>query len=244
MGVFVKQILVNPGLVLLLATALSPFSIGAQVSPSPAPDQLQALQDLADQVKAALQRGDLDTANRLSSNLLVGIFKQRNALEPTPQEKLTKLEQTAAPNARERFYALSNLAKTAFDAGELNKAEDYARELLSVAPQYQRDWNYGNAIFFGHMVIGRVALKRDANVLLAKSSLLASAQTSGSPQLNSFGPNMSLAKDLLTAGERDTVLEFFTLCRSFWKFQPNKLDEWTATVKGGGIPEFGANLKY
>ena len=28
---------------------------------------------------------------------------------------------------------------------------------------------------------------------------------------------MSLAKDLLADGERDTVLEFFTRCRAFWK---------------------------
>lgn len=63
------------------------------------------------------------------------------------------------------------------------------------------------------------------------SSLLASAQMPGSPTLNSFGPNVSLAKDLLTEGERDTVLQFFTLCRSFWKMDRGKLDAWTATVK-------------
>jgi len=230
---------VKQSLVLVLITALSPLLIAAQTS-----DHLQPLQDMADKVKAALQQGDLDSATRLSSDFMLGIYKQKNAQAPTPQEKLTKLEQTAAPRARDRFYILSKLAKAAFDAGELNKAEAYARELLAEATQYPKDWNYGNAIFFGNMVIGRVALTRDANVLLAKSSLLASAQTPGSPQLNSFGPNMSLAKDLLAAGERDTVLEFFALCRNFWKFQPNKLDEWTATVKGGGAPEFGANLLY
>ncbi len=217
--------------------ALGPIGIAAQTS-----DQLQPLQDLADKVKTALQQGNLDTATRLSSDLMLGIFKQKNALAPTPQKKLTKLEQTATPRAADRFYALSNLAKAAFDASELNKAEGYVRELPAEATQYPKDWNYGNAIFFGNMVIGRVALKRDANVLLAKSSLLTSAQTPGSPQLNSFGPTMSLAKDLLAAGERDMVLEFFTLCRNFWKFHPNKVDEWTATVKGGGTPEFGANL--
>jgi hypothetical protein len=94
------------------------------------------------------------------------------------------------------------------------------------------------------MLIGQVALGRDKNVSLAMSSLPASAQTPGSPTLNSFGPNVSLAKDLLTEGERDTVLQFFTLCRSFWKMDRGKLDAWTATVKGGGTPDFGANLVY
>lgn len=175
---------------------------------------------------------------------MVGIGKQRKALEPTPQEKLRKLEQAAAPSGNEHFYALSHLATAAFDAGDMNLAENYARELLATAPQYPKDWNYGNAIFYANIVIGRVALRRGANVVQAKSSLLASAQTPGSPQLNSFGPNMSLAKDLLNLGERDTVLEFFSLCRSFWKSPLAKLDDWTAMVKGGGIPEFGANLLY
>jgi hypothetical protein len=55
---------------------------------------------------------------------------------------------------------------------------------------------------------------------------------------------MSLAKDLLSHGERDTVLDFFTLCRSFWKSGSAKLDDWTAVVRGGAMPDFGANLEY
>jgi hypothetical protein len=154
------------------------------------------------------------------------------------------LSAQSVPEEQKRFYALTGLAKDAFNAGEMNKAEGYAKELLSMAPQYPRDWNYGNAIFFGHMVIGRVALKRDHNVASAKSSLLESGRTPGSPQLNSFGPNMSLAKDLLEAGERDTVLQFLDLCRAFWKMHLAKLDEWTAEVKGGKVPDFRGNLLY
>src|SRR5215469_5896878 len=117
---------------------------------------------------------------------MIAISKQLQALEPTPPEKLEKLEQQTLPSGRGRFYALAGLAKAAFAAGDLNKAELYARELLSLAPDYPKDWNYGNAVFFGNMVIGRVALRRDKNTFLAKSSLLASGETPGSPQLNSF----------------------------------------------------------
>jgi hypothetical protein len=84
-----------------------------------------------------------------------------------------------------------------------------ARELLSVAAGYAKDWNYGNAVFVGNMVIGRVALRSDKHTFLAKGSLLAAGETPGSPHLNRFGPNMSLAQDLLERGERDSVLEFF-----------------------------------
>jgi len=219
-------------------------SLTAQVPSSPSPDKLQALQDLADQVKAALQRGDLDAATRLASDLMHGVVRQKQTLTPTPQEKLATLENAAPPAGIERFYALPGLAKAAFQATELDRAERYARELLEAAPEYPKDWNYGNAIFYGNMVLGRVALSRDKNVALAKSSLLASAQMPGSPQLDSFGPNMSLAKDLLGQGERETVQEFLALCGKFWKRSQVKLDEWTATVKGGGMPDFGPNLVY
>lgn len=62
--------------------------------------------------------------------------------------------------------------------------------------------------------------------------------------MDTFGPNMSLAKDLLEKGERDTVLQYFELCRRFWKMDHGQLDEWTRQVKAGKVPRFGANLVY
>ena len=80
----------------------------------------------------------------------------------------------------------------------------------------------------------------------AKEHLLAAGNTSGSPQLNSFGPNMTLAKELLEQGERDVVLEYFRLCAKFWKSRSHlgTLEEWANQVKAGMVPDFGANLRY
>ena len=206
--------------------------------------ELEKLQHLADQVKAALAAADLDLAMRLGAALSVGIGKQREAAQPTPQQQFDNPVQPLPPAGLERFIGLKAAAQAAFLAGDLNAAQSYANELLADAPSYPKDWNYGNAIFYGNMVLGRVALRRDKNVALAKNFLLASGKTPGSPQLNSFGPNMSLAKDLLAAGERDTVLEFFGECSLFWKNHFSKLNDWTAMVKGGGDPNFGANLLY
>ena len=63
-------------------------------------------------------------------------------------------------------------------------------------------------------------------------------------KMDSFGPNMSLAQDLLTKGERDVVLEYFELCRHFWKMENGRLTKWGQEVKAGRIPDFGANLVY
>ena len=55
---------------------------------------------------------------------------------------------------------------------------------------------------------------------------------------------MILAKDLLEKGERETVLEYFSLCRKFWTMGKKSLDEWTQAVKDGQVPNFGPNLLY
>lgn len=138
---------------------------------------------------------------------------------------------------------MADLAVSAFEAGNTEKAQQYASELLHSAPQFKNDWNYGNALHKGNIVLGRVALKT-GDIAGAKEHLLAAVQTPGSPQLNSFGPSMTLAKELLEKGERDVVLTYLESCGKFWKIGGEKLQSWMATVRGGGIPEFGANLLY
>jgi hypothetical protein len=125
------------------------------------------------------------------------------------------LDRTQAP--LQRFHVLPEAAKSAAEVRQYPLAEAYASELLRLAPQFPRDWNYGNAIHDGHMVLGRVALARGQRNTARRELLLAGA-TPGSPQLDSFGPNMSLAKDMLAAGEQDAVFRYFDECRSFWQF--------------------------
>jgi hypothetical protein len=157
-------------------------------------------------------------------------------------EKAMK-ELESAPNGIKRFYALGDAAKESFNAGKTNDALAYAKELQSLTAQNKGDWNYGNAIQDAHLVLGRVALA-EGRTDEAKKHLLDSARSEGSPQMNSFGPNMSLAKDLLARGEKEVVLEYFELCRKFWEMGGDNLDRWTILIEGGGIPDFGANLVY
>jgi hypothetical protein len=139
-------------------------------------------------------------------------------------------------------YLLIPLAKSAFEAGAIEQAGAWAVQLLNQGTAEPRDWNYGNAIHHGHIILGRIALL-SGNLAEAGEHLSAAGQTPGSPQLNSFGPNMTLAKELLEKGERDAVIRYFKLCANFWK-NHSELDTWIATVRGGGIPNFGAHLAY
>lgn len=148
----------------------------------------------------------------------------------------------ANPDA-ERFYALNKAAKQSFVLGHVEEARRYATDLLAQLPEYQGDWNYGNAVHDGNVILGRIAL-REGHLAEAKRYLLAAGKSPGSPQMDSFGPNVSLANDLLEAGERDVVLEYFELCRKFWQMESGRLKKWSGEVKAGQIPDFGANLVY
>ena len=148
-----------------------------------------------------------------------------------------------AKEDQERFYALTDAAKASFEIGKLEEARGFAQEVLNLAPRFTRDWNYGNALHDGHMVLGRIALREGA-VETAEKELLLTGATPGSPQLDSFGPNMSLAKDLLEQNHIDAVVDYCGLCAKFWKMERGDLRRWTARAKAGGVPNFGANLLY
>jgi hypothetical protein len=208
----------------------------SQMRPAAPADNLKALLDAC----AAFNGG----ANAETAAKVIAAMGEYSPQTLPPKERLAKLEAQANGAADlQLFYKLAPLAKAAFDAGDLAKARSYADQLLAMAPQYPKDWNYGNAIYFGHMVLGRVELAQ-GNTAVAENHLLASAQTPGSPQLDSFGPNTSLAKDLLEKGDTGPVVQYFGLIQNFWKMSRGKPAEWTADVQAGKIPNFGANLLY
>jgi hypothetical protein len=143
----------------------------------------------------------------------------------------------------ERFYALGDVAKTSFELGKIDVAKQHAEELLTMVSRYPQNWNYGNAIQDGNLVLGRIAVV-DGRIDDAKEFLRKSGDGPGSPQMNSFGPNMSLARDLADVGEKNAVLAYFEQCRTFWELERGRLNQWTNEVKAGKTPNFGANLLY
>lgn len=141
-----------------------------------------------------------------------------------------------------RYYDLSDMARAEVSK-DLNKAKGLAQELLDLSETQPRDWNFGNAVHYGNMVLGQVAL-REGNLLVAENYLLKSGAIVGSPQLNTFGPNMTLAKELIEAKRPDAVLQYFELCAQFWAMSRGRLAIWAKEVENGEMPDFKANLLY
>jgi len=136
----------------------------------------------------------------------------------------------------------ADLAMTAFDAGEYDKARRYAADLLQRGQNKEGySYNPGGDLHRAHLILGRLAL-RDGDTAGAEAHLLAMGRVSDSPVLASFGPNMRLAQELLKVGKREVVLAYFDECARFWK--DKHLAVWKAQVQEGKTPDFGGNLYY
>jgi len=142
-----------------------------------------------------------------------------------------------------RFYMLTSEVLTKFENGEIEEAKKIVAELNDLIPKYPNNWNYGNAIHKVNITSGRIALEEN-KIVEAKEFLIKAGKTKGSPQLNSFGPNMSLANELLKIGEKEVVIEYLDLCKVFWEMEKGKIESWKKTIKRGSTPQFSANLEY
>jgi tetratricopeptide (TPR) repeat protein len=201
----------------------------------------QAIAQSLLEVAYSLRPGDHDIAKLLSS-----VYRRIRAYGDLSEKMKHELARKALAMGEEslnappvdRFYRLDDVAEAALEAGELDKAGAYAQELLDAAPKYESNWNYGNAIHDGNLVLGRIALQA-GNVQKAGEFLLKAGETRGSPQLDSFGPDMRLAKELLENGQRDVVVKYFDLCGRFWEMGQDRLRSWRSDVEQGRVPEFG-----
>ncbi|MGH7655256.1 MAG: hypothetical protein ACREN6_11400 [Gemmatimonadaceae bacterium] len=128
-------------------------------------------------------------------------------------------------------------------------AEPSANELLAALPMFTKNEHYGDAVQDANLLAGIVAFEKHEYAVLekprfadAKKFLMAAGATPGSPNLDTAGPNMSLAFRLLQAGERQTVLDYLAEVRGFWKNDGGRLDAWTNEINAGKIPDFGSQL--
>jgi hypothetical protein len=147
-----------------------------------------------------------------------------------------------APDAGFRRMFLARVADAAFACSDFERTTACALELLAEPAAVERSWNDGNAIYGGNALLGRVAFARGDRET-AKLHLARAGKTPGSPQLNSFGPDLALANELLEAGESEAVLAFLADVAKFWSGHRGRLDLWRMRIEKGERPhlsQFGS----
>ena len=169
--------------------------------------------------------------------ILTGCGKGDSGPDPARlQQALERLNAAVTP--QERLSCLGEAAKQSLAAGKSAEAQKYAQELLDLLPGLRAQAGAGDAAMDAHQVLGRIAL-RAGQVDEARRHLLESVKIPG-PRMTDYGPEMGLAKDLLGKGERQTVLDYFSICEKFW--DRNRLAEWAQQVQQGQVPDIPPNL--
>jgi hypothetical protein len=176
----------------------------------------------------------------LLCGFLIGCGKQ-SVQSSKYQYDLAMAKLKGADTPDRKFNALGGAAKESLAAGKTADAQKYAEELMAMLPEFKKARDYGSAVHDANMVLGRIAVQ-NGNLEDAKRYLTAAGHSPTTPDLENYGPNMSLAKDLLAKGEKQAVLDYFELCKKFWPSGSPQLDQWSQQVKDGKIPDFGRNL--
>ena len=79
---------------------------------------------------------------------------------------------------------------------------------------------------------------------LPDSKVFYAVKANPAPEILRLLAELGACFDVASVSETEAVLEYFDACRAFWKMGAAKLDAWSAAVRAGRTPDFGANLVY
>ena len=150
---------------------------------------------------------------------------------------------TGTTESSQRMFLLRNMAPAALAAKDEQRAAKFSKELADLGLELRSVPGFGpglysDATFISNTVLGHIALK-NGQLETAKEHLLNAGDVTGSSVLNSFGPGMSLAKELLDRGERETVIKYLDQCSKFWRMDRGSLAKWKTAIENGNTPNFG-----
>jgi beta-lactamase regulating signal transducer with metallopeptidase domain len=177
----------------------------------------------------------------------------RQLVKPEVSEAQYKIV-SALPEA-ERFQFLPSLAQNAYIKGDIKEyykhdapgarqdwefARRYAKDTLSLAPQFSNDSNYGKAMFGANMVLGMVAMVVDGDIKAATKYLLAASKTPAG-DISMAYLLQRLPTALLKHGgpeQRKAVIEYLERCGPTFRPHGLNLLKDAEQLRAGIMPAF------
>lgn len=167
-----------------------------------------------------LRARELDPKNIEVARFLSNIYDREASQSADPHWKVELYRKAEALSPG--FYNVPPLAMAEYEAGDNEAAARTAKRILdqkSPPPQFPN---------MAHTVLGLIALDQK-RMDDAKRELLESARGTANIE-----PNRTLAQALLDAGERDVVLQYLEMCRTFWKGDRGAIDHYIKMAKAPG----------
>lgn len=183
--------------------------------------------------KYFLRAKELEPDNRQWSDRLAQLYK---FLGPTYEDLALREKEESyrlSKQITERLGALRDLAKLAYAAGEYEKTNRYAAELLELAESSKQEkawqFEYQSWIEAAHIALGRLAL-RQGDINAASQHLLQTLPEKRG-EMDGLDPDRQLVAELFAAGERASVLVWVERCKQYLK-----IPDWKERVERGDSP--------
>jgi tetratricopeptide (TPR) repeat protein len=141
------------------------------------------------------------------------------------------------PEHFNEWYEVTRI-EAAAAAGSWARAEEVAKAVLARVGAGMTERVSGNVVCHANRILGHAAMRR-GDLEAARGHLLGCCSGGSSLRFRSFDPDWSLARELLEHGERATVLEFLTQCRSLSSRDEDLLDLWELQIERGESCTFG-----
>jgi hypothetical protein len=135
----------------------------------------------------------------------------------------------------DRFAVLLKEPNDAMRAGDMIASKRLATQLLETADLFKSDPAYGQAVHVGHIVLGQIAASA-GNLEKADDELAAAGKAPASKVIATEGPDLSLAQDLLSRGEKTAVRDYLDSCLHLWPAGGSRLRGWIAEIDDGKTP--------
>ncbi|HML18625.1 MAG TPA: TlpA disulfide reductase family protein [Bryobacteraceae bacterium] len=175
----------------------------------------------------------LDPENGAWIDGLMQVYQREAAQSLDPHAKVQYLSKALeiADTQPRQMRVLNDRMEAEFDAGDSAAAGKDAEQLLDIITVNPTAGNFDQMIHAAETMLGRVKLAQ-GNRAEAKHHLMESAKVK-----LPGAPKMTLAQDLVDAGERDAVLEYLEACRAFWKFDEGRIDHAEKLIRTQSKPD-------
>jgi len=121
------------------------------------------------------------------------------------------------------------------DGPRLFGAKAAAEEVLRSRSLFGKDFEYPNAVYYSHIVLGRINV-REGRLDEAEAHLISAALV---PVIDARAPNVQLAEELLRRGRRDVVLQYLdTYYTHSLTGRRNMVPIWKKQIRDGRIPNW------
>lgn len=195
---------------------------------NPRNDRIQAM------VAAAYMRAALQESDQGRRAALAEQARRRLDGLVSPDERL-------GPEGKVLLY---RLALSTFESGDLETAKRHSEQLLNNFPplpeaggnEREQLWMAWDIYRSTHLLLGRIHLVMN-DLDSAGLHLVQAGEAPTTPALESYGPDLSLARDLLTLGANGPVLKFLSALGTRWKAGKSRTETWEMDIRRGVVPK-------